>query len=401
MVERDPNDEKDVIVEIQGGTGGEEAGLWAGDIQRMLTPLRRAPRLRRRAARDRRRQVHLRDQGRRRLLGVQVRGRHAPRPARAGDREPGPHPHLDRDRRRAARGRGGRRADRPGRPPDRRLPLERPGRPVGQHDRLGGARDAPPVRASSSRCRTRSRSCRTARRRCACCARASTSARSPSSRRRRRPTAARRSAPASARRRSAPTTSPSAASPTTASSVDAYNLDAVLDGDARRVHGRAPGRREAPPAGGAGRRRMSRAIAAVSVRDALDGARHRDRGGRLAERRAWTPSCCSRTRSGRRASGCTASPARRSPAEATRAFQSHVRRRAGDARAGRLHPRPPRVPPPRAGGRPRACCPAARDRAARRAGARARRAAPRVLDCCHRRGRDRARARRRAARPAR
>ncbi len=37
MVERDPNDDKDVIVEIQGGAGGEEAGLWAGDLTRMLT----------------------------------------------------------------------------------------------------------------------------------------------------------------------------------------------------------------------------------------------------------------------------------------------------------------------------------------------------------------------------
>ena len=37
MVERDPNDEKNVIVEIQGGAGGDEAGLWAGDIYRMLT----------------------------------------------------------------------------------------------------------------------------------------------------------------------------------------------------------------------------------------------------------------------------------------------------------------------------------------------------------------------------
>jgi peptide chain release factor 1 len=37
MVERDPNDEKNVIVEIQGGAGGEEAGLWAGDVYRMLT----------------------------------------------------------------------------------------------------------------------------------------------------------------------------------------------------------------------------------------------------------------------------------------------------------------------------------------------------------------------------
>src|SRR6059058_404705 len=37
MVEPDPNDEKDVIVEIRAGTGGDEAGLWAGDLYRMLT----------------------------------------------------------------------------------------------------------------------------------------------------------------------------------------------------------------------------------------------------------------------------------------------------------------------------------------------------------------------------
>jgi peptide chain release factor 1 len=37
MVERDPNDEKGVIVEVQGGAGGEEGGLWAGDVYRMLS----------------------------------------------------------------------------------------------------------------------------------------------------------------------------------------------------------------------------------------------------------------------------------------------------------------------------------------------------------------------------
>src|SRR5262249_1468051 len=37
MVERDPSDDKDVIVEIRGGAGGDEAGLWAGDLYRMLT----------------------------------------------------------------------------------------------------------------------------------------------------------------------------------------------------------------------------------------------------------------------------------------------------------------------------------------------------------------------------
>jgi peptide chain release factor 1 len=37
MVERDPADDKNVIVEIQGGAGGDEGGLWAGDLYRMLT----------------------------------------------------------------------------------------------------------------------------------------------------------------------------------------------------------------------------------------------------------------------------------------------------------------------------------------------------------------------------
>jgi peptide chain release factor 1 len=37
MVERDPNDDKNVIVEIRPGAGGEEAALWAGDLYRMLT----------------------------------------------------------------------------------------------------------------------------------------------------------------------------------------------------------------------------------------------------------------------------------------------------------------------------------------------------------------------------
>src|SRR6201990_603842 len=37
MVQRDPNDDKNVIVEIRGGAGGDEAGIWAGDLYRMLT----------------------------------------------------------------------------------------------------------------------------------------------------------------------------------------------------------------------------------------------------------------------------------------------------------------------------------------------------------------------------
>jgi len=37
LVESDPADAKDVIVEIRQGVGGDEAALWAGDVFRMLT----------------------------------------------------------------------------------------------------------------------------------------------------------------------------------------------------------------------------------------------------------------------------------------------------------------------------------------------------------------------------
>jgi peptide chain release factor 1 len=36
MVERDPNDDKNVLVEIRAGTGGDEAALFAGDLFKML-----------------------------------------------------------------------------------------------------------------------------------------------------------------------------------------------------------------------------------------------------------------------------------------------------------------------------------------------------------------------------
>ena len=36
MVEREPNDSKNVIVELRAGTGGDEAAIFAGDLYRML-----------------------------------------------------------------------------------------------------------------------------------------------------------------------------------------------------------------------------------------------------------------------------------------------------------------------------------------------------------------------------
>ena len=37
MVPKDPNDEKNIVLEIRAGTGGDEAGLFAGDLFRMYT----------------------------------------------------------------------------------------------------------------------------------------------------------------------------------------------------------------------------------------------------------------------------------------------------------------------------------------------------------------------------
>ncbi len=218
MVERDPNDEKDVIVEIQGGAGGEEAGLWAGDVYRMLS---------RYAERS----------------GFQVE------PLEAGDGkytfaikgdgaysvfkfEGGTH-RVQRVPATESQGRihtstatvavlpEAEEVDVQIDPADLQIDVYRstgPGGPVGQHDGLRGARHAQAVgdrgldagrevpaaepregAARAARAPLRARAGRAA------------GERSP-------PTAARRSARASGRRRSAPTTTASAASPTTASS---------------------------------------------------------------------------------------------------------------------------------------------------------------------------------------
>ena len=37
LVPRDPRDKRNVILEIRGGAGGDEAGLFAGDLFRMYS----------------------------------------------------------------------------------------------------------------------------------------------------------------------------------------------------------------------------------------------------------------------------------------------------------------------------------------------------------------------------
>ena len=37
LLPRDPNDEKNIMLEIRAGTGGDEAGIWAGDLMRLYS----------------------------------------------------------------------------------------------------------------------------------------------------------------------------------------------------------------------------------------------------------------------------------------------------------------------------------------------------------------------------
>ena len=360
MVERDPNDEKDVIVEVRAGTGGDEAGSVRGDLYRMLTRYaeRRGFKTEPLSVADGDYTFAIRGDGA--YSRLQVRGRDAPRPARPGDGVAGPHPHLDRDRRRAARGRGGRGPDRPERPPGRRLPLVRPGRPVGQHDRQRRAHHAQadrPRRLDAGR----EVAAPEPRQGDARAARAPATSRSwPRSRPSSRPSAARRSAPASAPRRSAPTTSARTGSPTTAS-TSRRGTCRRAPGRPRRVHRGARGRREAPEARGKrGRHDRGRGRRATRSR------RPRTRcAPRAARRRGSTPRCSSR-----RPLGVDRLDARRGPrprARAGRCAHAHgLGPAARAARAGRLHPRAQGVPPHRAGRRLARSDPAPGDRAARR-----------------------------------
>ena len=45
LLPKDPNDEKNVLLEIRAGTGGDEAALFAGELFRMYLAIRRATRL--------------------------------------------------------------------------------------------------------------------------------------------------------------------------------------------------------------------------------------------------------------------------------------------------------------------------------------------------------------------
>src|SRR5262247_15034 len=123
LIPKDAMDERNVILEIRAGTGGDEAALFAGDLFRMYE--------RYAATQGWKVEVISLSEG---TMGgfkeivAEIRGR-------------GPHPYLDRHRRRAARGSRRRYRHRRRRPQDRHLALGRRRRPARQQDRIGGARD--------------------------------------------------------------------------------------------------------------------------------------------------------------------------------------------------------------------------------------------------------------------
>ena len=145
LLPKDPNDEKNVILEIRAGTGGEEAGLFAADLFRMYTRLaeRKGWKLEilshSTTGIGGLKEIIASISGERVYSQLKYEsGVH--RVQRVPVTEvPGAHPHLGGHRGRPARGRRGGRADQPRRAAHRRLPLLRPRRPERQHHRLGGA----------------------------------------------------------------------------------------------------------------------------------------------------------------------------------------------------------------------------------------------------------------------
>ena len=336
MVERDPNDEKNVIVEIRAGTGGDEAALFAGDLYKMLTRYAEERGFSTEVA------LPLARRGRR-LQGGDLRASRATaptpssstragrtassacrRPSRRGGSTPRPRPSRCCPRRRRSRSRSTRTTCRSTSTAPPGPGASRSTRPT---PRCGSPTSRP---GSSSRCRTRSPSCRTARGRCGCCGRGCYE----------RELAEQQAEIASER-------SAQVGSGERSEKIRTYNFPQGRVTDhrdqahlaqprrrarrrARRVHRGACGRGEAAAAGGRGRRAHDRRGAATrggSVRDALDGG-----DGRAARRRG-RHTAPRRRAAARRATGwdrgarLPPSPRPSVPPAAARRFGAMVRRR--------------------------------------------------------------------------
>ncbi len=110
LVPKDPRDERNVIVEIRAGTGGDEAALFAADLFRMYTRYaeRRSWHVEVLSANEigigGYKEIIFDGQGQGRLLALEVRVGRAPGAARPGHRIVRAHPHLHRHRGGAGRG---------------------------------------------------------------------------------------------------------------------------------------------------------------------------------------------------------------------------------------------------------------------------------------------------------
>ena len=150
LLPKDPNDEKNVILEIRAGTGGEEASLFAAELFRMYT----------RYAERRGWQLETLTMSTSGLGGlkevialIEGKGAYSKLKYESGvhrvQRVPqtetqGKGSHLRNHRRGAAGGGRSRHQDRSQRPPHRHLLLLGPRGPVGEHDVLGGTYHAHP-----------------------------------------------------------------------------------------------------------------------------------------------------------------------------------------------------------------------------------------------------------------
>ena len=177
MVERDPNDAKNVIVEIRAGTGGDEAALFAGDLYKMLT----------RYAEERGFSTEVLSQSARRGRAASRRSPSRSRaraPTRSSSSRAGPTacsgcPRPSRRAGSTPRPRRSRCCPRPRRSRSRstrttcRSTSTAPPGPAGSRSTRPTRRCGSPTNrpGSSSRCRTRSPSSRTRSGRCGCCGR--------------------------------------------------------------------------------------------------------------------------------------------------------------------------------------------------------------------------------------
>ena len=180
MVERDPNDDKNVLVEIRAGTGGDEAALFAGDLYKMLTRyaeergfatevLSQSP-----AEVGGFKEVTFASRARAPTRSSSTRAAPtassgSPRPSRRAGSTPRRRPSRCCRRPRRSRSRSTRTTCRSTSTAPPARAASRSTRPT---RRCGSPTSRP---GSSSRCRTRSPSCRTRSGRCGCCGRGSTS----------------------------------------------------------------------------------------------------------------------------------------------------------------------------------------------------------------------------------